>query len=150
MPINQTPTPREGENRFALAYPLRPGETRVRLEYALDYQPPLDLSKPLDQPAGQTHIVTPGEGVQVTGENLVSVGNEPSTGFAAYRVTPVGNVVRVQISGQAPAGSTGTAEAAPESGSLVPIPDPVSQRRWLVLSVLGLVLLAGFVYHYTH
>lgn len=150
MPINQTPVPGKKENSFAIAYAIRPGETQVRLEYSLDYQSPFDFAKPLDQPAEQTHVVTPGKDVQVTGETLVAMGTDRSTGFTGYQVTPIGNVVRLQVSGQAPErSSVERAEAAGESGGLVTIPDPVSRRRWLILALTGLVMLGGFVYHYT-
>lgn len=147
MPISQTPTPMERENSYAISYPMRPGETSLRVEYSLDYQSPFNLSKSLDRPAEQTHIVIPGEGVEVTGENLIPAGNDPASGFTAYRVTPVANVVKVEISGQAPIRSS--AEAPTGEGGLITIPDPVGERRWIVLAALGLVMLAGFVYLYT-
>lgn len=150
MPLPQTPVPQKKANSFALTYPVRPGGTEIRLEYSLDYRPPFEFAKPLDVLAKQTHIVTPGKDVQVSGESLVALGADPSTGFEGYRVTPVGNVVRLQVSGQAPAISAGsTVESAEEAGGLMPIPDPISRRRWLVLSLLSLVMLAGFVYLYT-
>lgn len=149
MPINQTPVPATGEDRFAIIYPIRPGETSLRLEYQLDYQSPRDLVKTFDQPALETHIVTSGEGVQVTGESLVQAGVDPASGFLAYRATPVGNVVRVQVSGEAPAREAQLADTGESSGVLSRIPDPASQRRWVLLIAFGLIMLAGFAYLYT-
>lgn len=150
MPIQQTPIPKDKPNRFAITYPIRPGQTQVRLEYVLAYQSPSKFSKPLEAPAERTHIVTPGTGVQVQGESLVPEGSEPTSGFLAYRITPVNNQVSLQVSGQAPARASAQGAAAEEaSGALVPIPDPVSQRRPWILALLGLVLLGGFIYHYT-
>lgn len=151
MPVSQTATPGKQPNSFSIAYPFRPGETQVRLEYTLDYQPPFEFSKPLDLPAERTYVVTPGEEVQVSGENLVSEGAEPSTGYIGYRVTPAGNVIRLQVSGQAPVRSAQTnAESAGESGGLVTIPDPLNRWRWVILGAAALVMLAGFVYHCRH
>ncbi|MBI4442031.1 MAG: carboxypeptidase regulatory-like domain-containing protein [Acidobacteria bacterium] len=148
MPLNQPPIPKDKPGSFAISYPLRPGQTQVHLEYALNYQSPFAFSKSLEEAAERTHVLTPGEGVQVQGETLVSEGTEPTSGFIAYRITPVNNQVRLQISGQAvmPESASGAA-AAP--GSLVPILDPVSQRRTWILGLLGMVLLGGLVYHYT-
>ena len=149
MPIPQAPTPLAAANTFAIAYPIRPGESNVRLQYLLDYQSPLRFTKHLNQPAVQTHIVTPGVGVQVSGENVTAVGREPTTGFAAYQVTPGMSLVDLQISGEAPETQADALTAEPaESSGLVGIADAATERRWLILSALGLILLAGLVYLY--
>ena len=147
MPINQTPIPRQQANSFAISYPIRPGETQVRLEYALPYTSPYDFSKALDQQAERTDIVTPGQGVQIEGETLSALGTDPTTGFIGYQVTPVGSQVRLRVSGQSPP-RTASAGSAEESGSLAPIPDPASQVRWWILALAGLVMFGGFLYHY--
>jgi hypothetical protein len=148
MPIPQTPVAVDAQsNRFAITYPIRPGETSLRVEYAVDYQQPSEFVKTLDEVADATFIVTPNEGVQVSGDNIMPAGADPASGFSAYRVTPVENVVRAQVSGQAP--ERQTAETDGSSGTLTPILDPASQRRWILLGPFGLILLAGFVYLYT-
>lgn len=150
MPIPQEALPRNQENGFAITYPLRPGETQFRLQYSLDYQPPQEFAKPIDVPSEQTHIVTPGKEVQVAGEGLTPLPADPATGFVGYTVASVGNVLRVQVSGQAVdrAGAE-TAQSEEGSGSLAPIPSPVSRQRWVILALAGLVVLGGFFYHYT-
>ena len=151
MPINQTPVSREKANSYAVTYPIRPGETQFRVEYSLDYQPPFEFSKPIDLPAEQMHLITPGKEVELKGESLEAIPPDPSTGFVGYRVTSVGKAVRVQVSGQAPvqSGAQSAAESEEGGGSLTPIPPPIHQQRWLVLAVAGLVMLGGFVYLYT-
>jgi hypothetical protein len=154
MPIGQTPVAKSGENRFAIAYPIRPGETQVRLEYSLDYQSPFQFSKTLDLPAEQVVVVTPGSQVQVKGDGLTAIEADPQTGFTGYRVVPKGNKISLEISGEAPenargqGGEGGASEEGP--ATLVPIPDPVSERRWLIVAAVGLILVAGLVYHYRH
>ena len=150
MPINQTPVSGEKENSYAVTYPIRPGETQFRVEYSLGYQPPFEFSKPIDLPAEQMHLITPGKEVELKGESLEAMPPDPTTGFVGYRVTSVGKAVRVQVSGQAPVQSGAQSAAESEGGgSLTPIPAPVHQQRWLVLAVAGLVMLGGFVYLYT-
>lgn len=149
MPIPQSPKPLAGNNSFAVTYPIRPGESNVRLQYSLDYHAPFQFTKPLNQPAEQTHIVTPGIGVQLSGDNLTAVGKEPTTGFAAYLIAPGMSVVDLTVSGEAPATQAEEQTAGSgESGGLVAIPDAATDRRWLILSALGLMLLAGLVYLY--
>ncbi len=145
MPIPQTPEARAGPNQFAITYPIRPGESTIAIEYSLDYQPPFEFSKAVDQPALQTFFVIPGEGVELSGDNLESQGKEPSTGSAIYHVSRMDQPLQVTISGQAPAQ---TAATAGEGGGLIAIPDPVSERRWIVFGALGVVMLAGFFYLY--
>jgi hypothetical protein len=149
MPVPQSPIPLANANTFALTYPIRPGESAVRLQYVLDYQSPFSFSKPLNHPAEQTFVVTPGIGVQLSGTNLTAVGREPTTGFAAYQVSPGLSVLDFQVSGEAPATQAETQTAVPqESGGITVIPDAATGRRWLILSALGLILLGGLVYLY--
>jgi hypothetical protein len=144
MPIPQTPEARAGENQFAITYPIRPGESSIALEYSLDYQSPFEFTKNVDQPAQQTFFVIPGEGVELSGDTLESQGKEPSTSSAIYHVSRMEQPLKVTVSGQAPASTSTTAV----EGGLIPIPDPVSQRRWIVFGALGVVMLAGFFYLY--
>ena len=142
MPIPQTLEARADPNQFAITYPIRPGESLIALEYSLDYQSPFEFAKAVDQPAQQTFFVIPGEGVELSGDNLESQGKEPSTGSAIYHVSRMDQPLKVTISGQAPPSASTTAV----EGGLIPIPDPVSQRRWIVFGALGVVMLAGLFY----
>ena len=149
MPIGQAPVPQAKENSFAVSYPIRPGETQFRLEYSLDYRPPFDFEKPIDMAPQQTHIVTPGKEVEVKGEGLVALPADPASGMMGYRLTPVGNVVRLQVTGQAPVQEGSQVAAEGEGGgSLTPVPPPIARQRWLVLAAAGLVMLGGLVYLY--
>ena len=150
MPLNQTPVPRDGKNTFAITYPIRPGETQVRLQYALDYKSPFEFSKPLDVLPQQIHVVTPGKEVQVTGDAVTALEADPSTGFTGYLVAQKGNLVRLEVTGEVPADKAAQLGGADdESGTLVPIAGPVSSQRWLILSAAGVVMLAGIIFHYS-
>ncbi len=151
MPIQQTPEPGEQENHFAIDYPIRPGETQVRIDYSFGYQSPFDFTKLLLLPSDQTYVIAPGTDVQLSGEGVVELGADPTTGFTGYQVTPRENLIRVQVSGQAPATLAGVGGAQDEgSGLLTQISTPVNNRRWIILGFAGLVMLLGFFYHYTH
>jgi len=150
MPIGQTPTPRDRENSFAVSYPIRPGETQFRIEYALDYQSPFSFEKPIDVASEQTHIVTTGAEVGIAGDGIAPLPADPTTGFVGYRVMQPGTMLRVQVSGQAAVREGAQSELADEGGgSMVPIPPPIAGQRWLILAAAGLLLLGGFVYLYT-
>jgi len=149
MPIPQSPTPLEAADSYAITYPIRPGESSLRLEYMLDYQSPFSFIKPLNQSAKQTYILTPEVGVQVSGDSLTAVGRDPTTGYAAYLVPLEMSLLDLQVSGEALATQAEVQTANPEESSgLIVIPDAATDRRWLILSALGLILLAGLVYLY--
>jgi hypothetical protein len=150
MPIPQTPVPREGQNRYAIEYPIRPGETQIRVEYGMDYTQPFVFEKPIDLASEQTHIVTTGGDVQVEGDGITALPADPSTGFMGYLVTQPGTMLRVSVSGEAALDPTAqTAVPDGEDGStLVPIQAPVTRQRVWVFAALGLLLLGGFVYLY--
>jgi hypothetical protein len=147
MPLPQTPKPVEGvENSYTIDYPIRPGESMIRIQYALDYQDPYDFTKAFDRLPEEVHVVTPGDTVKVNSEGMVAAGKDTESGFAAFKMELAGNVVRFRVSGEAPPEQV-SAEWG-EGGSLTTIPNPLHAQRWYVLGGLGLVLLAGFVYLY--
>jgi hypothetical protein len=146
MPIPQTPIAGGQPGHLAITYPIKPGESHVRLQYTLDYQQPFLFSKPLDQVAEQTHVVTPGEGVQLTGAALESLGKEPTTGFLAYRVRSGSSKAEFQVAGEVVASAAEM--ASDSSGTFIHIPDPATRRVWIILSGLGLVMLGGYWFLY--
>ena len=132
MPVPLSPVERSVPNSFAINYPVRPGESQIRLQYTLNYQSPFHFTKPLDQPGEQTHIVTPGEGVELTGNALEPLGKEPTTGFMAY-LAKSPDRAEFDVKGEVVVGEAEAAQAASASGTLTQISDPVTQRIWLVL-----------------
>jgi hypothetical protein len=149
MPIGQMPESRGQENAFALTYPIRPGETQFRIEYALDYQSPFSFEKPIDVASEQTHIVTTGAEVKIEGDGIEPIPADPASGFVGYRVRQPGTMIRVQVSGEAAVREGEQTELSEGGSSLVPIPPPIASQRWLVFAAAGLLLLGGFVYLYT-
>lgn len=147
MPIPQTPKPDpSSSNTYTINYPIRPGESIIRLQYQVDYTPPFDLSKPLDRLPEQVHVVTPDDSVKVESENMIPAGKDEASGFAAFLIQPVGNRVIVRITGEAPPDQV---SASPEqSGALTPIPNPLHGQRWILFGGFAVLLLAGFVYLY--
>ena len=145
MPVPLSPAERSAPNSFAIAYPIRPGESQIRLQYTLAYQSPFRFTKPLEHAGEQTHIVTPGEGVELTGDALEPLGKEPTTGFMAYLVKSAGRA-EFDVKGEVVVTEAEAAQAAGSSGTLTQISDPVTQRIWLVLGGLGLIMLAGYWY----
>ena len=147
MPLPQTPRPVEGvANSYTIDYPIRPGESIIRVQYAIEYQDPYDFSKTMDRLPEQVHVVTPGDMVKVNAEGMVAAGKDEQSGFSAFLVPLVGNAVNFRVSGEA---EPEQVSASPgEGGSLTTVPNPLHGQRWLLLAGLGIVLLAGCVFLY--
>lgn len=147
MPIPQTAKPVPGvENSYTIDYPIRPGESMIRIQYAVDYQDSYDFIKPLDRLPEEVHVVTPGDMVKVNAEELTPAGKDDQSGFTAFKLGLAGNKVNFRVSGEAPPDQV-SAEAG-EGGSLSTIPNPLHEQRWYLLGGLGLVLAAGFAFLY--
>jgi hypothetical protein len=77
----------KGKGRFAIAYAFRPGETNVRLSYELPYpDSKANVSLPNAFPGMKLLVVVP-IGVTLTGEGLVSSGQEQ--GMLVYSHEPL-------------------------------------------------------------
>ncbi len=102
MPVIQT-TIDKGENKQAIAFPFRPGDSGVRMSYKVPYpgnQTKLTFSSPY--PADRVGIFVPPT-VQLTGEGLSPAGQEQ--GFNVYMLQTVAanTPFSVSLSGTAPA-----------------------------------------------
>ena len=149
MPIGQEPRPRGGVNQFAIDYPIRPGETQIRLEYSMDYTSPLLFEKAIDVRAEQTHIVTTGPEVQIQGDGITALDRDPASGFMGYLVDQPGTALRANVSGESPLQEGAQTELSEGGGStLTPIPPPIAEQRLWIFAAAGLLLLGGFVYLY--
>ena len=149
MPIGQTPRPQDGANQFAIDYPIRPGETQIRLEYSMDYSSPLLFEKAIDVRAEQTHIVTPGPEVEIQGDGITSLDRDPASGFMGYLVTQPGTTLRANVSGESAVQEGAQTELSEGGGAtLAPILPPIAEQRLWIMAAVGLLLLGGFVYLY--
>jgi hypothetical protein len=148
MPLPQTARPVAGvENSFTIDYPIRPGESLIRIQYALDYKDPYDFVKPLDRLPEEVHVVTPGDMVKVNAEDMIPAGQDEESGFMAFKMGLAGNKVNFRVSGEAPPEQV-SANPNEGGGSLTSIPNPLHDQRWYVLGGLALVLAAGMALLY--
>ncbi len=156
LPVRQN-TVELGHGEYALEYPLRPGETRIEVNYRLPYsseftfrERPRTAGKGWPLQAGEVVIIAPLEGVTLSGEGLASTGRDESQGAAFYKWTSV-KPLEFQISGSLP--EAGSAEGESGTGgeaefSTVENPNFVFVERWKILSVLGVALLLGLAHLY--
>ena len=112
MPVVQLPIDKK-KNRYSIAFAFRPGESSVRYSYQLPYPGNAATVKiPMIYPGGRLLVVAP-PSVQISGEGLVSGGQEQGMNIYSREDVPAGTLVAVSVSGTAPPPS---ANAAADEG----------------------------------
>ena len=112
MPVVQLPIDRK-KNRYSIAFAFRPGNSSVRFSYELPYAGNTVAVKiPTIYPGGRLLVVAP-PSVQISGEGLVSGGQEQGMNIYSREDVPAGTLVAVSVSGTAPPPS---ANAATDEG----------------------------------
>lgn len=144
VPIQRQAQKTKQANVWSVAYPIKPGETRVNLTYTVP-TPEAFESRILH--SGNLRVVAP-HGVQISGPEVKALGTEPQTQATVYAAT--GPELKLAISGTPVA----TAAAAPAEGGEDPggsieqkLPF-MYNRLALVLSLAGAILFVGLVILY--
>jgi hypothetical protein len=165
LPIRKAPDPGPKPNTFKLDFPIKPGESRVDLQWSMPFAVPGVFEDRILTTGGLTRLVAP-VGVTFKGDGLENLGQEPRTQATIYGVKGPVIQVRVEGTGQlndASANNTGGGDNAPaagqpelrmnlpklynlESGS-ANILVAMGAVKWLLVSIFGM-LAAGFVILY--
>jgi hypothetical protein len=144
MPIERAAEPAREKGVYKVDFPIKPGETRFQINYSLPMPDPPVFAGKLLHKEGRTRLVTP-KGVNLTGEHLESLGQEPSTQANIWELKAA-TEYKVQIEGS---GSL-SAPAAPQSDeedsgpSIRQIMPRVYDRVYLILGLSFGVLALGF------
>jgi hypothetical protein len=167
QPIAAETTPQSQKNRYAVVFPLRPGETQIQVQFTMPYSGSLIFDpKPL-YPAEHVVVVVP-KSMQFEAANasLFQAMNDPNqndTTVEVARQTLPGQSLTYTIKGtgtineapqQVAAGSAqaGSAQGQQEGmsnrpggglGTPIDTPDPLQQYRWWILGGFAIVLAAG-------
>ncbi|HEV8523320.1 MAG TPA: carboxypeptidase-like regulatory domain-containing protein [Terriglobales bacterium] len=158
QPVTSAPVPTGEKNRYALVFPLRPGETRFQVSYSLPYSGEATIQPKLLYPADHLVVMLakPMQFSPLEGAAFQSMGEEQgaevrvATGVRAgqplaFRVSGTGSIdARQQVAGEAPGDNRGR----PGGGLGAPIqsPDPLQQYRWYILGGLGAAMALGAFY----
>lgn len=113
MPVRRPAEPAGAANTFKVSYPIRPGETRFDVSYALAGAQKEFTGKVLLK-GGVTRLVVP-SGVTLAGDKLEALGTEPQTKAQIFGVT--GNVYSVKLSGTGSLGLANEPGEAANSGA---------------------------------
>ena len=142
MPIPRSAAKAGRENGYKVDFPIRPGETRLDVNYEVPFTSPGKFATRLVQKSDSTMLAVP-TGVKVKGAGLAAEGQEPRSGAAVFRVTGDKLDVEIEGSGQlASAGATGEEDTGPP---IQQIPARIDEKRILLLALAAAILLVGFV-----
>jgi hypothetical protein len=164
QPISADAAPQADKNRYAINFPLRPGETQFQVEFTLPYSGEIKIDpKPL-YPAAHLVIVLP-KTMQFTAANSPSYQSmqDPTQGDSQVEVaqqtkpgqplgfTLRGNGVITESPGETASGAAQQEQPAqsrdnrPGGGLGAPIdaPDALQQYRWPILFGFAVLLAVG-------
>jgi len=165
QPIPAEAVPQKEQGRYAVAFPLRPGETQFQLEFTMPYSGSIKIDpKPL-YPAEHFVVVLPksmkfAPASGVTEFKSMNDPNSPDSVVQVAQQTKVGQALGFSVSGTGtisdqPAQASGgggpmnenpqTESNRPGGGLGVPIdaPDPLDKYRWPIIGVFVVLLSAG-------
>jgi hypothetical protein len=164
QPINASAVPQKEKNRYAMMFPLRPGETQFQVEFHMPYSGQATLDPKILYPADHVVVMLP-KSMQFSGpasyqsmqdpgqsDSQVEVVSNAQTGQSlAFKVSGTGSLPARNEGGttQAAGGQqAGGGDARPGGGLGPPIdaPDPLEKYRWYILAGFALALTGGGYY----
>jgi hypothetical protein len=163
LPLRKAPDPGPKPNTFKLDFPIKPGESRVDLQWSMPFQTPGVFEDVILSKGGQTRIIAP-VGVTFKGTGLKDLGQEPRTKATIWGVE--GPAIKFTVEGtgslsepNADAGGGGEAGAGqPALSMILPklyglaggsenVLTQILAVKWLLLSVFTMLAL-GFAVLY--
>jgi hypothetical protein len=109
MPIQRPALKTTVPNIYKIDYPVRPGETRFDLNYAVPTTSPMIFTDQLLHADASSNLVVP-NGVTVKSDDLELVGQEPKTQASIYRIKTASFKVEVDGTGIVQAQSEGSGD----------------------------------------
>lgn len=161
LPIRRAADPAGKPNTFKVDFPIKPGESEIRLEWSMPFTSPgVFEGSVIARGAPDMKLLAP-VGVTLKGDGVTSLGQEPTTGATIYGITGAKYHIDVEGSGTLKTDSGGessddngspkVSENMPKLFNLAlatgsPI-EPFLAVKWLVASIVGMLAI-GFVLLY--
>lgn len=147
MPLVQG-TIEKGKGRFAIAFPMRPGENNVRVSYQFPYtknEATIQLSSPY--PAQRVVLVVPPT-MSIKGEGFAPAGSEQGFNLFARDNVPANTPFAFAVSGTAPPPSEEAApQGAPQTGAAITtLPGRLDHLNWVLLGGFAALFALGALF----
>ncbi len=162
QPVIVSPVPQAVKGRYALVFPLRPGETQFHIAYHMNYSGKATVDPHLIYPIQHLVVFVPKSMTFSPSQAGVYESREapkqPDTMVAIVADPKPGQKLSFEISGEgsmpnqdqssSSAGSGGAGDTRPGGGLGVPndAPDPLDKYRWYILGEFGIALVGGALY----
>jgi hypothetical protein len=162
LPVRKAPDPGSKPNTFKLDFPIKPGESRVDLQWSMPFRSPAIFENQLLAKVVNTRLIAP-IGVTFKGADLKNLGQEPRTQATIWGLE--GSVMKFTVEGtgtlsdpSAQSGGQSTGSGQPALGMNLPklygmasgaadLMTTVLAVKWVLLSVIGM-LATGFIILY--
>lgn len=158
MPVVQG-TINKGNNRFGVAFPLRPGQNGIRLSYQLPYASQQAKVGAASIYAAENVMVIAPPPVQVVGAGLQAAGQREGWNVFARTSVPAGTALDIAVSGTAPppaqgasAGSAGAGGRAGEPAAagagmeVRSMPARLDELKWILTGGFAAIFFLGAIY----
>ncbi len=148
MPVPQAAEKTSTANVYKVDFPIRPGETRIDLNYSVPFASGGTFAGKIMYKGGPTRLVAPA-GVTLKGDGIRSLGQEPQTQATIYDLQ--GSEFKVEVSGagslrsQADAGADDAASGGP---SIEQIQPKIYGHMYWILALGLAILTLGFLLLY--
>lgn len=153
MPISREAEKGKQPNVYLVRYPIKPGETRIDLQYSMPASSPVKFESRILHGGGPVRIIAP-KGVKLESPALTDLGPEPRTQATVYALQGTEYAVTIAGTGSLRDSSAESASAAASAPSEQDTPGidvsraRVYQRMPLILGLVGAMLAVGFVMLY--
>ena len=149
MPIRRPADKAKEAGVLKVDFPIKPGESRIDVNYKLPFTSPGTFAGKLLQVADQTMLAVP-RGVEVKAEGMEEAGKEPRTQASVFRITAKAFKLEMTGTGELqPATRAAEGGGGEENGpSISQIDAKIYDRKYWVLGLTLCVLLLGFVLMY--
>lgn len=138
MPIERTPKLIKG-NVYAVDFPIKPGETRIQVNYEMPLGTPPVWAIKLLHKEGDTRLATP-SGVTLKGDSVKELGREPRSQAVIYEAAGQDIKVEVAGTGSLRGPETSSNDEAPQVQEVMP---RIHEKWPVIIGLAGAILAIG-------
>jgi hypothetical protein len=151
MPLPQGTSDR-GKNRYAIDFPLKPGETNFRISYEMPYEGDQTAIRAATlMPTDRVMLAAPAA-MKMNGDGFAPAGTDQGYTLMARQNVPAGAVMGITLSGTAPMppdqgqSAQGGRDSSAAGENLQVLAPRLASFQWIVLGGMGVFFILGFIY----